>query len=104
MGNGKNVSASIATPTDQDWFKVSVKAGGTVTVSVTVPGSADLDWYLYASTNPTSYLVRGYTSANPETGFYSAAPGDYFVKVVGYSGATSTYTLKVSGAAGVIDP
>lgn len=104
LGNGKNVSASISTTTDQDWFKVTVKAGGTLTVSVTVPGSADLDWYLYPVSNPTSYLVRGYTSANPETGSYGAAPGDYYLKVVGYSGATSPYTLQVSGAAGVIDP
>jgi len=48
--------------------------------------------------------VRGYTASNPETGSYSATAGDYYVKVVGYSGATSGYTLNVSAASGVVDP
>jgi endonuclease/exonuclease/phosphatase family metal-dependent hydrolase len=104
VGNGKAISGSIGSSTDQDWFKVTVKAAGTVTVAVSVPGTADLDWYLYAAANTSTYVARGYTTANPETGTYAASAGDYYVKVVGYGGATSGYTLTVSGASGVIDP
>lgn len=104
LGNNKNVSATISSTTDADWFKLTVKAGGAVTLKVTVPGSADLDWYLYSASNTSSYLARGYTTANPETGTYTAAAGEYYVKVVGYSGATSSYTLNVSAASGLIDP
>lgn len=104
VGNGKTISGAVGSSTDQDWFKVTVKAAGTITVAVTVPGTADLDWYLYAASNTSTYVARGYTSSNPETGTYAATAGDYYVKVVGYASATSSYTLSVSGAAALIDP
>lgn len=104
LGNNKNVSGSISTTSDADWFKVTVNTAATITISVSMPGSADLDWYLYSESNTSSYLTRGYTTANPETGSYAASAGVYYVKVVGYAGATSSYTLNVSGPAGSIDP
>jgi hypothetical protein len=104
LGNDKNVSGAISTGTDADWFSFTVNTPGTITVKLTMPGSADLDWYLYRA-GSTSYLTRGYTVNNPETASYSASTtGTYYVKVVGYSGATSSYTLNVSAASGVIDP
>lgn len=104
LGNNKNVTGTVSTSTDADWFAFTVKSAGTVTVKLTMPGSADLDWYLYRA-GSTSYLTRGYTVNNPETASYSVSTtGTYYVKVVGYSGATSGYTLNVSAATGVIDP
>ena len=105
LGNNKNVSASISSSSDVDWFKFTANSSGTVTVTVTVPGSADLDWYLYSASDTTSYLARGYTASNPEQGSYTvSSAGQYLVKVVGYGGDMSDYTLNVSAAAGVIDP
>ncbi|HZI07436.1 MAG TPA: PPC domain-containing protein, partial [Archangium sp.] len=72
---------------------------GSVTVRLTMVGGADLDWYLYHSSNTSTYLTRGYTSSNPETASYTVSQtGTYYVKVVGYSGAMSNYSLLVTGA------
>ncbi|HET9449387.1 MAG TPA: PPC domain-containing protein [Aggregicoccus sp.] len=105
MGNGVSVSGALSSSSDVDWFQFDAKAGGSVTVSLSISGSADLDWYLYPATNTSSYLARGYTTSNPETASATlSGAGSYLVKVVGYSGATGSYSLKVSGATSVIDP
>jgi Bacterial pre-peptidase C-terminal domain len=68
-------------------------------VKLTMPGSADLDWYLYTASDLNFFEARGYTTSNPEVGTYEAlAAGTYYVKVVGYAGATSNYSLLVTGA------
>jgi endonuclease/exonuclease/phosphatase family metal-dependent hydrolase len=105
VGNGVAVSGAVSSSTDADWFSFSAKAGGSVTVNLSISGTADLDWYLYSAGNTSSYLVRGYTSSNPETASATLpAAGTYLVKVVGYSGATASYSLKVTAATSVIDP
>ncbi len=89
--------AEIADSSDVDWFHFTTLDTGTITVSVTHESGADLDWYLYTSTDTTNYVARGYTTSNPEVGSYSASyVGKYYVKVVGYNGSTSGYTLKVT--------
>ncbi|WP_158502027.1 pre-peptidase C-terminal domain-containing protein [Vitiosangium sp. GDMCC 1.1324] len=99
VGAGTSVKGSISTSTDVDWFKFTVTTPGVVTVQLTMPGVGDLDWYLYTADDVNLFAARGYTSSNPEVGTYSAsAPGTYYVKVVGYSGATSSYTLSITGA------
>ncbi|MFL5358484.1 pre-peptidase C-terminal domain-containing protein [Archangium sp.] len=104
VGENLAVSGGLSSSTDVDWFKFTVTTPGTVTVSVTMPGTADLDWYLYTSSDVNQYAARGYTASNPEVGSYQApAAGTYYVKVVGYAGAMSSYTLKVTGA-GVVQP
>jgi hypothetical protein len=98
VGRSTNVSGAISTSTDVDWFSFTVDATGLVTVSLTMAGGADLDWYLYSASNTSTYLTRGYTSSNPETASYTVSqPGTYYVKVVGYSGSTDNYTLNVGG-------
>ncbi|HEX5744630.1 MAG TPA: pre-peptidase C-terminal domain-containing protein [Archangium sp.] len=99
VGANTAVSGSLATSTDVDWFKFTVTTPGTVTVKLTMPGSADLDWYLYTASDLNFFEARGYTTSNPEVGTYEAlAAGTYYVKVVGYAGATSSYSLLVTGA------
>ncbi|MFY0524894.1 pre-peptidase C-terminal domain-containing protein [Archangium gephyra] len=99
VGAGTSVSGSISTSTDADWFKFTVTEPGTVTVKLTMPGSGDLDWYLFTESDLSFFEVRGYTTSNPEVGTYEApAAGTYYVKVVGYSGAMSNYSLLVTGA------
>ncbi|HEY0094259.1 MAG TPA: pre-peptidase C-terminal domain-containing protein, partial [Archangium sp.] len=99
VGAGTSVSGSLSTSTDVDWFKFTVTTPGTVTVKLTMPGSADLDWYLYTGADLNFFEARGYTTSNPEVGTYEAlAAGTYYVKVVGYAGATSGYSLLVTGA------
>jgi endonuclease/exonuclease/phosphatase family metal-dependent hydrolase len=95
----KDVSGAISSPTDVDWFKFTVTAPGDVKVKLTMPDLDNLDWYLYTASDLVLFSARGYSSSNPEVGTYSApAAGTYYLKVVGYAGAVSPYTLNVSGA------
>jgi C1A family cysteine protease len=98
IDSGTNYNdADIDTSSDEDWFHFTTQDTGTISVSVTHESGEDLDWYLYKSTDTSNWVARGYTTNNPETGSYSADwVGKYYVKVVGYSGSTSTYTLRVT--------
>jgi hypothetical protein len=106
LTSGQNYAdAEISTTSDADWFHFTIGSTGTITVSVAHESGADLDWYLYKSTDTTNYVARGYTSNNPETGSYSATTtGKYYVKVIGYSGSLSTYTLTVTYPGGTPPP
>lgn len=95
VGTGKAVTGSISTTTDNDYFYFDVSTAGTVSISLAIGSSADLDWYLYNSA--LTEVARGYTTSNPEAGNYTAAVGRYYLKVNGYSGATASYTLTVTG-------
>jgi M6 family metalloprotease-like protein len=89
--------AEIADSGDVDWFHFTIEDTGTITVSVDHETGADLDWYLYKSTDTANYVARGYTTSDPETGSWTADwVGKYYVKVVGYNGSTSGYTLNVT--------
>ncbi|HZN93402.1 MAG TPA: lamin tail domain-containing protein [Myxococcales bacterium] len=105
IGNGKAVTGAVSTSTDQDWFRIPVKAAGTLSINLSIGGAADLDWFLSAESAPSTVLARGYTTANPETGSFAAgANTTYLLKVNGYQGATSGYTLTVTAPAGTLDP
>jgi hypothetical protein len=95
VGTGIAVTGAIASSSDDDWFYFDVASAGNINISVAIGGSADLDWFLYNSS--LSEVARGYTTSNPETGSYNAAPGRYYLFVDGYQGATSSYTLSVNG-------
>jgi C1A family cysteine protease len=98
INSGQNYGdAEIESSSDVDWFHFTTQGSGTITVSVTHESGEDLDWYLYQSTDTSNYVARGYTTNNPETGNYNATwVGKYYVKVVGYNGSTSTFTLNVT--------
>lgn len=98
VGSGVNVTGSISSSTDDDWFYFDVTAAGTISISLTIGTSADLDWFLYNSS--LTEVARGYSTSNPETGSYSASTGRYYLFVDGYNGATSSYTLRVTGGVG----
>jgi M6 family metalloprotease-like protein len=98
INSGQNYAdAEIDSSSDEDWFHFTTQDTGTITVSVDHETGEDLDWYLYQSTDTVNWVARGYTTNDPEVGNYSATwVGKYYVKVIGYSGSTSTYTLNVS--------
>jgi cyanophycinase len=92
--SGVNITGSIGSSSDNDWFKLDVATGGEIKVNLSHAAGIDLDWYLYPASG--SYVASGSTSSNPEVGSYTAAAaGTYYVKVKSYSGSGS-YTLNVS--------
>ncbi len=95
VGTGVAVTGAISASTDDDWFWFDVATAGAVNISLQIGTTADLDWFLYNSS--LTEVARGYTTSNPEVGSYTAAAGRYYLFVDGYSGATSSYTLSVTG-------
>ncbi|WNG15220.1 endonuclease/exonuclease/phosphatase family protein [Cystobacter fuscus] len=99
VGADKNVSGALSTNSDVDWFAFNVTTAGSVKVKLSMSGAQDLDWYVYSASDLLFSAASSATMSNPEVDTFSAnAPGIYYVKVVGYAGATGAYTLTVSGA------
>lgn len=96
-----NYNALIATNTDNDYYKFTVAAGSSITVSLTtLPFDYDVQLLNSAGTVIGSSTNGGTTS---ETITYNnAAAGTYTVRVFGYNGAFSAtlcYTLRVTSTA-----
>lgn len=91
--SGVNISGSMSSSSDLDWYKVVVATPGQVEISLSHAGTVDFDWFFYGLTGaPLAYKS---TSNNPEIGTYNVATaGTYFVRVKSYSGSGS-YTLNV---------
>ena len=101
VGSATAVSAAISSTTDDDYFWFDVSTAGNINISVAISGTADLDWFLYNSAG--TEVDRGYTTSNPEAGSYTAAVGRYYLFVDGYSGATASYSLTVTGGLAALD-
>lgn len=95
VGTGVGVAGNISSSSDQDYFYFDVSTSGNINISLAIGSSADLDWFLYNSS--LTEVARGYSTANPEVGNYTAAPGRYYLMVDGYLSAVSSYTLTVNG-------
>ncbi len=95
VGTGTPVSGVLTSSSDDDYFYFDVTSAGNVNISLAIGSSADLDWYLYNASG--TQVARGYTVNNPEAGSYNASVGRYYLRVDGYLGATSSYTLTISG-------
>jgi len=95
--SGTTYNGKISSASDQDWFKFTTNASGTLAITLgSLP--ADYDLYLYdaAGTELTKSWNGGTTA---ESINYSAtAAGTFYVKVVGYNGAQSNtaYALKAT--------
>ena len=95
VGSGVAVSGALSSSSDDDYFWFDVTTAGNINISLAIGSSADLDWYLYNSAG--TQVARGYTTSNPEAGSYNASVGRYYLRVDGYLGATSSYTLTIAG-------
>lgn len=94
MGLDVAVSGTISSSSDNDYFYFNVSGTGWINISLDAALGRDLDWYLYHESNLSSYVKRGYTTANPESHNYNLTQtGKYYLRVVGYSGATDNYSL-----------
>jgi Zn-dependent metalloprotease len=99
--SGTTISGTMSSSTDQDWYKCSLAAGRTLTVTLTPNASSDYDLYVYnsnvtqigSSTNGTG-AVDTVSVTNTGTSTFTR-----YAKVIYYSGSTGsagTYTLKMT--------
>ncbi len=93
------IVAYIGTSTDQDFFKINVGAGRTVTVNMTGPAK-DYDLYLLNSAGTTLKSSLGTTATESVTyANTGTTTATYYIKVIGYGGAftaTTPYNLALS--------
>ena len=104
-------TGNVTCPNDDDWYKVHLTAGKTLTMDLMFTQSSstqDLDLHLYDiggftdlwpcsvtnSSTCTSAHGQGAVS-NEHATFTAPTTGDYFVVVRGYDGSTNTYGLSL---------
>lgn len=82
---------------DEDWWTVALERGDRVTLNMSPnSGTGDLDLYLVGPDGNVAapLATSDNTGAASETISYTAtAPGAFFVRVVGFSGASNRYAL-----------
>ncbi len=90
--NVTRIIASIGTSTDQDYFRINVAAGRTVTVNMTGP-ARDYDLYLLRSTG-TTLKTSANTGSTESVSFTNTgtATATYYIRVIGFGGAFTRFT------------
>ena len=93
------VTGTIGSSTDQDFFKFTVGAGRTVTVSMTGPATKDYDLFLLNSAGSTVKYSSTFSATETVSFQNTGATAVFCIKVVGYLGsfdARNAYTLTIS--------
>lgn len=91
------VNGSMSSSSDTDYFAVTLAAGATLTATLTPPGTADYDLYIYNSSGSqlaSSIKGTGLVDAASNTNTGTTAVTRY-VRVKYYSGGAGSYTLKI---------
>ncbi|MCX7570659.1 M4 family metallopeptidase [Tumebacillus sp. DT12] len=95
--SGTTYNGTINTSSDNDFFKFTTGASGAISLSLTsLP--ADYDLYLYdANGTQLARSWNGGTSAE-SISYTASAAGTFYVKVIGYNGASSStaYAMKAT--------
>jgi len=93
------ITAKVGTSTDQDFFKINLAAGRTLTLNMTGPAK-DYDLYLLSSTGSSLKSSLGSTAAESLTYANTGTTAKVlYIKVIGYGGAfdaTNGYTLTMT--------
>ncbi len=113
-GTGEQTfTGTVSSSVRNQVFYFDITATGDIVATLSWPGSADIDMYLYApGSDPygSSWVKRAYTLSNPESITYTATQtGTWAIRVNHYSGSSASFTLEVSypitlAAAGVNQP
>lgn len=81
---------------DPDWYRISVDAGWTLTVTIDfIDANGDLDLYLYDS---SQNILDSSTSTNDneQVSYYVASSGEYYIKVQRYSCSYNIYDMTIT--------
>jgi hypothetical protein len=81
----------IFSPTDVDWFKVTVTTGGRLNLTLDVPSGLDYELELYGSN--FAWLAGSYNQAGANEAIQmDLASGDYYVRVYGFPDGNGAYS------------
>lgn len=98
--SGVTNSAAISTATDIDYFKIVTTASSNIVYNLVGPSGVDFDLYIYNSAGTQIGSGTG-ASATETVTLNTQAAGTYYIKVIGYNGASSAtcYTIKATATA-----
>ena len=98
------VRGDISSSSDEDWFTFDIPSSREITISMAIDNDDDLDLFLYEESYLSTPVVKeGYSTNNSEEGTYNATnSGRYYLKVNGYNGATSPYTLTLYSSDSIV--
>src|SRR6478609_7694949 len=86
-------TGSIGTPTDVDWWKVTITGDGKLTIGITVSNGKNL-WCQIYDNDGITLLNQGYTAANTTVVQDGLAAGTYFMKLYPfYAGEMPAYSI-----------
>jgi serine protease len=99
--SGTTVNGTMGSASDNDYFKVSLPSNATLTATLTPNGSSDYDLYLYNSAGTLVARSEKGTGVIDSASIRNAgaSTATYYARVryySGSSGASGTYTLKLS--------
>lgn len=98
LTSGTTYNSYIYSSTDVDYFKFNTSSTGTISVNVSnLPG--DYDLYLYNSGGSLVAKSENGGTTSESISYSATSTGTFYVKVVGWNGASSTttaYALKVT--------
>jgi len=95
--SGVTNSAAISSATDIDYYKITTTGTTSNVYNLVGPSGVDFDLYIYNSAGTQIGSSAG-TTATETVSLASQAAGTYYIKVIGYNGATSAtcYTIKAT--------
>lgn len=98
LQSGTTYNSYIASSSDIDYYKFSPTKSGSISVSLSNL-AGDYDLYLYNSSGTLLSQSTNGGTTNESISYSASAAGTFYVKVVGYNGASSTskaYALSVT--------
>jgi V8-like Glu-specific endopeptidase len=93
LSMNKVMNGSISSTKDLDYFKVTLKKTENIEIKLEIEGSADLDLYVYSSSQ--KLLAKSESTKSQEVIAGRASATTYYILVKGYRGAKSSYKLSV---------
>jgi Secretion system C-terminal sorting domain/Bacterial pre-peptidase C-terminal domain len=98
ISSGVANSAAISSSTDIDYYKITVSATSNIVYNLAGPSGVDYDLYIYNSAGTQLGSGAGST-ATESVSLSSQAAGTYYIKVLGYNGATSATCYTITATA-----
>ncbi len=98
LGTQTTVSGTMGNTTDIDYFKLTMAAARKLRIDMVGPSGTDYDLYLVNSSGTVLAFSEGSTSSELLTYTNGASTATVYIKVVSYSGSSTTlrYTLSLS--------
>lgn len=93
---GERVSGNQASASDEDWYRLDMAAGQTVTITLTGLSHPDTYLRLFDSLGKQVAFNDDFSGLNSQITFTAEVPGAYYIEADGYSTNSGTYELIVS--------